>query len=317
MPITPDDKKDLPQNVVSAMEKQAVPTDSLESLLQSMTDGQYIPWEKVQLPSKGQYYDNKIPDGFIEVKPFSIDVDKMTTNQRLVASGDLLNKIVESCVRFPDPSFTVYDMLAGDQHFLLYYLRGITHGSEYEFVTNCPFCDTKNVYEYNLGELSKTIKGPHKDYLDEPMAVLLPQLSKTQKVEIMALIRLVRVSDVLAMTKMENNQEAWDPLNKAKARSKGEKKEKVNRISSEKAYSDNMKLQIVGVRIDGKDYKDSRKNIVVDKLHQRDTAAIRDFIDMVSPGIDTTLEVTCQSKDCGKEYAVPLPFGENFFRSVK
>lgn len=319
MPITPDDK--LPPTVAAALDKQekVKPTDAFESMLQKIAspDGQYIPWEKVQLPSKGQYYDGRIPDGWVEVKPFSIDVDKMTSNQRLVASGELLNKIVECCVRFPDDTFSVYDMLAGDQHYLLYYLRGITHGPEYEFVVNCPFCETKSIYEYDLGNLQKTLKTPNPEFPVEPMAVKLPQLSKLQNQEVMALVRLVRVKDIAAMTKISNNVDVHDPINKAKARSKSDKKDAKPKADSDKAYLDGMKLQITGIRIDGVDFNDTRRNILIEKMHQRDTSTIRSFIDSISPGIDTNLEVTCQNSECGKEYAVPLPFGENFFRSTK
>ncbi len=321
MPITPDDRKELPAEVIKNIDKhlqaQEPQTDALGSLLQAVNDsGQYIPWEKVQLPSKGQYYDGKMPEGYIEVRPFSIDVDKMTSNQRLVASGELLNKIVEVSVRFPDPSFSVYDLLAGDQHFLLYYLRGITHGPEYEFALPCPFCEQKGIFEYNLGDLVKTMKGPNKKYPDEPMPVLLPQLSLTSGKEVMALIKLVRVRDIAAMS-TTSNAEVWDPVNRGRARAKGDKKESKAKANPEKAYLDGMKMQIEGFRIDGVDFSDIRKNDLVNKLHQKDAAAIRDFIEQVSPGIDTTLEVTCQNSECGKEYAVQLPFGENFFRSTR
>ncbi len=135
-------------------------------------------------------------------------------------------------------------------------------------------------------------------YPDEPMPVLLPALTKTSGKEVMALIKLVRVRDIVAMSST-SFAVVWDPINKGRARAKGDKKE------------------IDGFSIDGVDFKDARKNELVNKLHQADAAAIRDFIEKVSPGIDTTLEVTCQNSDCGKEYAVQLPFGENFFRSTR
>jgi hypothetical protein len=321
------DKNELPQSVLDAAKRNSQPqsTDMLDAVLKRTEDTQYIPWEKVQLPSRGVYYDNKMPDGWIEVKPFSIDVDKMTSNQRIINSGDLLNKIVEACVRLPD-NMTVYDLLSGDQFFLLYYLRGITHGAEYEFVVDCPYCKTKSTYEYNLGELSNTMKLPHPEHMVEPFEVKLPYLTKnmaetTNNADIYAMVRLVRVRDVLAMTNSQNVQ-AHDPLRKARARNKNAQAGSLPQITqagqeSEKAYVDGMKMQITGFKIGDQIYKDARRNALVDRLHQKDTSTIRDFIDSITPGIDTSVEVQCQAKDCGKEYAVPLPFGENFFRSHK
>jgi hypothetical protein len=318
----PDDMQELPDEVVRNIERAkaeeqevVADLDDFDKILQRADENYFLAWETVELPSKGVYYDGKIPGGKLKVRPMSIDVDKMMANQRIAQSGELLNKIVEACVEMPD-EMTIYDFLAGDQFFLLYYLRGITHGPDYEFALECPHCKTTSTYEYDLAELSSTVKNPNPDYLDEPMAVQLPVLSSKMSQSIEALVRLVRVRDISAMGKSKDD-DIFDPIRMGKARNKGKKQSKSKKVDASDTYTSSMNMQIVGFRIDGVDYTDKRKNALISKLHQRDTATIRDFIDDVSPGIDTTIEVTCQNEECGKDSSVPLPFSENFFRPSK
>jgi hypothetical protein len=307
---------DLPEIVkenAAKMEQSNQPKkDSLDEIL-SKSNEYFMPWESVELPSKGVYYEN-MPNGIIKVRPMGIDVDKMMANQRIVQSGELLNKIVEACVQLPD-GMTVQDLIAGDQFFLLYYLRGITHGSDYEFVSDCPHCDTKSTYNYNLSDLSKTIKGPNSEYPVEPMGVELPFISSKIGKKIEALVRLVRVRDVSEMSK--GNNITIDPLKRGIARVRGQGTPKVSKQDADDLYTKNISKTIVGFRVDGVEFKDDRKSQLIDKLHQKDSATIRAFIDSITPGIDTSVEVTCQNDECKKEYSISLPFGENFFRPSK
>jgi hypothetical protein len=311
--MTGDD--DLPdqvkENIANASKSQDV--DEFDKLLKN-ADSYFLAWESVQLPSKGLFYDN-MPDGMIKIKPMGVDVDLMMANQRIVQSGELLNKIIEACVQLPS-GMTVGDMLSGDQHFLLYYLRGITHGINYEFIVECPACGHKNTYEYNLSNLAKTIKGPNPDYITEPMCVKLPVL--TEKMghvvggDIEAMVRLVRVKDLTLM----NSNKGIDMNDRMIARNKNDRQRaKIDNPSE--IYLNNMNLQIVGFRINGKDFTDHRKSMLISKLQQQDSATIKQFIDDISPGIDTTIEVTCQDTKCNNEYSISLPFGEKFFRPGK
>lgn len=300
------------ENAAKFAQENRPKQDALDELL-SKSDEYFMPWEVVELPSKGAYYEN-MPGGKIKVRPMGIDVDKMMANQRIVQSGELLNKIIEACVQLPD-GMTVMDLLAGDQFFLLYYLRGITHGPDYEFVTDCPVCGTKSTYDYNLADLSKTIKGPNNDYLAEPMSVELPFISSKLGKKVEALVRLLRVRDISAMSK--GNVAVVDPLKKGVARSRGQNQPKASKQDADELYTKNISMTIVGFKVDGVEYKDSRKMQLIDKLHQRDSATIREFIDSVTPGIDTSVDVTCQNDECKKEYSISLPFGEGFFRSPK
>ncbi len=311
MPTEDDLPEAVKENAARVAREEKPKKDALDDLL-SKSDDYFMPWEDVKLPSEGIYYTN-MPNGTIKVKPMGIDVDKMMANQRIVQSGELLNKIIEACVQLPE-DMTVHDLLAGDQFFLLYYLRGMTHGSDYEFVTDCPHCGTKSTYDYDLSDLSKTIKKPHPDHPIEPMAVELPFISGKMNSKVEALVRLMRVKDIIAMSKGDN---VIDPLKRGKARSRGNNAAKAVKQNADDIYTKNISTAIVGFRVNGVEFKDDRKLQLIERLHQKDSATIREFIDSITPGIDTAVEVTCQNDECKKDYSISLPFGENFFRPSK
>jgi hypothetical protein len=151
------------------------------------------------------------------------------------------------------------------------------------------------------------------------MKVNLPILSGSFKKDINALIRLVRVDDIMKMSR-PGYDETFDPVkkNRAKIRNKKDKTEiKNDNLNQSKIYEDSMKMQIVAFEIDGHIFEDDRKINLINKLHQRDSAKIREFIDDISPGIDTSLEVKCQNEECEQESTISLPWSEKFFRPNK
>lgn len=316
-----DDIEDdgLPEAVVRNAERiQQQQADKSVDLLDKLVghvQNSYISWEKVQLPSKGYYYGDKMPDGWLEVKPMGVDVDKMLTNQRLVANGELLNKVIEVCTKLPD-GFNIREMLAGDFNFLLYHLRGITHGPDYEFVASCPSCKTKNTFTFDLNILSETINWANNDYLEEPFEVKLPVLSGSFGSDVCALVRMIRVDDIMKMAR-PGEDKVFDPIRRGSASIRNKNKTVIRNQQQnlEKIYEDNMRSQIIAFMIDGQKFNDKTKiNTIISKMHQRDAATISSFLEDVSPGIDTTLSVVCVNEDCKNEFNVNLPFNDNFFR---
>ena len=319
-----EDFEDIPDSIAirkdKKLQEQMKQTDLLGQLLSHIdNDNNYIPWERVILPSQGIYYGDKMPGGVLEVKPMGVDVDKMLSNQRLIQSGELISKIVESCARLPD-GFSIREMLSGDFNYLIYYLRGITHGTDYEFISECPFCGSKNTFEFDLTELHKSVKGPSQDWPEEPMEVELPKLSSSFGKKIYALIRLVRVDDIMKMTK-PGNDGIYDPIKRGRARVKSKddkiKSSKNNQIDPSKLYEDNMKLQVIGFKCEEKVSKNDDRIALLNKLHQSDSSAINKFIEDISPGINMTIEVTCADDECGKDYSTSIPWSEDFFRPSK
>lgn len=100
--------------------------------------------EQFKLPSNGLVYQNKI-------NPI-IHLRSMTTAEemrRLQPSDSpywTICSIIDDCGA-SDSGMSSYDMCLGDYQYLLYMLRIVTHGSNYQIINNCPYCksETKEV----------------------------------------------------------------------------------------------------------------------------------------------------------------------------
>jgi hypothetical protein len=51
---------------------------------------------------------------------------------------------------------------------------------------------------------------------------------------------------------------------------------------------------------------------LVERMHSSDTAAIRQYLDENSPGVDTSITINCD--ECDNEMKIALPITESFFR---
>jgi hypothetical protein len=280
-----------------------------------------IPWEEVTLPSLGVYYQDEkggelIPGGKIHARAMGIYADKVLATARLHQGFQAIDWLFKKCVKFPASAgaFDPGDLLNGDRMFLLYYLRGITHGPDYEFLTKCtdPECGIASTHNYNLAELVTTINRPKKDLGKEPFKVSLPYLSKVTGRDFWVKIRLLRGRDVTAMLLKRGNQKALRPQ---KVRARSEKVDEPlidNSITLDQTVSQNLSLVIVEAM-----GNDSRAKIdqLVEKLHAEDTATIREFLNDAAPGIDFQVIVTCPH--CSTEMTMDLPITESFFRPTK
>ncbi len=59
------------------------------------------------------------------------------------------------CVELPTP-MDHKELLVGDRTFLLYYIRGLTFGNLYKFVSKCPKCNAEGAHTYDMNELYGT-----------------------------------------------------------------------------------------------------------------------------------------------------------------
>jgi len=71
----------------------------------------------------------------------------------------------------------------------------------------------------------------------------------------------------------------------------------------------NLSLAIVEVMGDQSRFKIEK---LVEKMHSSDTSEIRNLIEENSPGVDTSIVVTCN--ECDNEMKISLPITESFFR---
>jgi hypothetical protein len=279
----------------------------LVDLLMRKTSEDLLPFEKMQLPSLGQFYDGRIPGGWVEVRPMGLVVDKILATSRLTQSGQAIDHIYKSCVRLPDSSFDPLDLLTGDRTFLLFYLRGITHGNWYDFSITCTNdeCKSLNSYEYDLNQLSSTIKYPKCS--KEPVRITLPYLTEVFGREFWVEARLLRGRDIQNM-----NQKA-KIMEKVSGGQVSDSKGKIIKKKDDLDQTIEQNLNLVITSVMGVPDRFKIQD-VVSKLNQRDSSIIRETLRDVAPGIDTKITVKCT--ECGNSMDIDLPLSEHFFRST-
>lgn len=278
---------------------------SREELIDSVSNSDTIDWEIVSLPSRGWYYD--WDNGNIEVRAFGLDVDKILANQRLAQSGQTINMVLSHCCRFPD-GFQPKDLIVGDQIFLLYYLRGITHGNMYEFLVDCPNpdCGAPATHTFDMNELITTMKQP--SVRKEPFKVNLPYLSKHTGQDFWVECRLLRVGDINKANQLEKAKKNMGSQRTARAGRTG-RRPQAPQLQEQDGLGNSLESSLVSI-LGVTDTSKFQRFIA--NLHQADSAAMTEAIEAATPGIDPVITVDCPT--CGKSFVAPLPITQEFFR---
>ena len=292
-------------NPILPMAPKAAP-NTAESLIDEiigMNQDSFIPWEEISLPSRGMYYGGKLPGGLCRVRAMGISDDKILATQRLAQTGQSIDYLFRHCVQLTD-GMDPLDLLNGDRNFLLYYLRGITHGNNYEFMIKCPNCGMSSLTTYDLNELAKTIQPPKPELGDEPFKVILPYMSQAMNKEVWVKIRFMRGRDVSAIADRQRFQKKVRATN-AKQRD----------VVIDQSLTENLSLVIVrfgAADMTGEVSDATKIRAMVDRMHAKDTATIREFLRTNAPGIDTQIEIQCP--ECAYDFKTDLPITESFFR---
>lgn len=280
-------------------------SDVLDDILK-MQESDIIPWEQVTLPSRGHYYNGAIPDGVVRVKAMGAYAEKILATQRLAQTGQAIDYLFEHCVQLPN-GFPHSSLLVGDRTFLIYVMRGITYGNEYEFIATCPHCDTKGTYRYDLNELAATIKGPSYEQGPEPFRVDLPQLSESLGCKAYVKVRLARGQDASEISKTRKFKKRVSAATGAPRRE-----------IIDESITEHLALLVVAFGVDGKTGEDSSREKIkalMDRLHSNDNSAIREFLKDHTPGVDSSIQIECA--ECAAKSIVELPITEGFFRPPK
>ena len=278
------------------------PQDVLDMVLQLPQDT-VLPWEEIVLPSKGLYYDGAVPDGRVKVRPMGLEAEKVLATQRLAQSGKSIDWLFRKCIQFPDGKFDPINLLVGDRVFLLYYLRGITHGNEYEFIVKCgnEDCGKSSTQTYDLNMLQSTITVPEKNIGTEPFKVVLPHLSKLTGADFWVKVRFMRGYDLQSI------------INQRRTTKKVQSMTRPANVQAPETIDDSIEDNLNLLIVEAMGSEDRTKiHSLVSKMHSVDTATIREFLRKNSPGIDATITINCP--DCNNEMKMELPITESFFR---
>lgn len=291
----------------------------LEKLLQTPSD-QLIPWEDCHLPSKGLYYDNW-QDSIVKVRAMGQTAEKILATQRLAQSGQSIDYLFRECCMFPE-GFDPINLLLGDRVFLLYFLRGITHGNIYEFAFTCPNqeCEAISTHRYDLNELAGTIVWANEGMGQEPFKVALPYLSEATNREVWVSVRFLRAydaNDILSRRKAKRTAIAKPGGVRTRMRQQGQSplnisQQKQQTQQLDDTLTDNLEKVIVNVMGAGDQFT---VRSFVSQMHAKDTATVREWLRNNTPGIDNTVLVGCP--ECNMEHTVELPITESFFRPTE
>jgi hypothetical protein len=276
-------------------------------LILSKSEEELIPWEPIWLPSRGLYYDGKVPNGEVSVKAMGLHADKILATQRLATSGYSLDYLYKHCVQLPN-DFDPLDLISGDRIFILYFLRGITHGNIYEFAINCTNDDCKRLstHMFDLNELSSTLKFPSRSE-SEPFRVILPYLSESAGKDFWVEVRFMRGKDERAML---SKRKQLKQITSTTAQSKTGPR--FEQVTLDQTVEDNLNMLIVSAMGERDPSKISQ---LVSKMHARDTATIREFLRENMPGIDTSVDIHCPH--CDEKISTGLSITESFFRPTE
>ena len=288
----------------------------LDKLLQTPAD-QLIPWEDCYLPSKGLYYEGDWNGGLVRVKAMGQTAEKILATQRLAKSGQSIDYLFRECCQFPE-GFDPINLLLGDRVFLLYFLRGITHGNMYEFAFTCPNeeCQAVSTHAYDLNDLAQTITWAKSNLGAEPFRIDLPYLSKATGRNVWVGVRFLRAfdaNDIMAKRKAKEKMivKPGNTVRNRNAAAVRNRQQNQNQALDD-ALSENLEKVIISVMGSNDVYKIRQ---FVRQMHAQDTATVREWLRENTPGIDNTVIVGCP--DCNADHTVELPITEAFFRPSK
>lgn len=298
---------------ISSMIRPGASNEELLDAILQTPDDKMIPWEECHLPSGGLYYG--WPDGIVMVRAMGQNVEKVLANQRLAQSGQSIDYLINECCKFPD-GFSAVDLLLGDKVFLLYFVRGITHGNNYEFAITCPNqeCGALSTHSYDLNDLARTITWANRSLGQEPFKVSLPYMSKLVGKDFYIGVRFLRgtdANDMLAKRKVRNKLTKSGSVRSRRTPVDPRRQQQQSQQIDDSVTENLSKIIVSVMGID--DYFKIKQ--FVEKMHSQDTATVREWLRVNTPGIDNTVTVECP--ECSREITMELPITESFFRPSK
>jgi len=237
-----------------------------------------VPFDVIELPSKGLLYPNK--QNTVKVTYLTASDENILTSPNLLQSGKFLdvllkNKIVEGPTKDP------LDLLVGDRNAIMVWLRATGYGEMYPISVTDPNTGEQFNTEVNLSSLKLKPIGVEPDE-NGHFDFTLP-MSKT-KIK----FKLLTARDE-------------DEINK---RTESQKK-------ANKGYTDTLthKLGIHIMSVGGNTNKEFIYTYV-NSMRAGDSLALRKYISSIEPGVDMNIELESPG---GGSFKTFLPIGLDFF----
>jgi hypothetical protein len=266
-----------PQPRVIPMNQNSDPnSDALEALLEQL--GGSLTWDKVELPSKGKFYDG-IP-GTLHIRPMTGEEEQILATPRHVRRGKAIDMIFQKCIK---ENIDTEQLLSMDRTYLLIFLRGISYTPEYDVEVKCPECATKFNTMIDLNAIE--VDGCPADFGVEQLQGVLPTTGFRFK------YRLSTGKDELAVNKYREDR----------VKMFGDQSEDDTLL-----YRTALMLEEIEGVTDTREIK-----FLLAKLPINDVAHLRNVVSDPPFGVDTAIGMSCPA--CTAEFEVDLPLEANFF----
>ena len=239
---------------------------------------------RVQLPSRGFFYEGRLPGGEVVLNPITTQEEKIL----LSPSGDrelLLDTVLERCVNLGS-EMPYSSLLVADKFFLLLQLRAISYGPQYSFSLRCGSCHTEDHVTLVMPDDVQLRVLTENDH--EPFEVTLPVSKKVLG------LRLLRVRDEQEIARYARQ--------KAFTRRAAE--------PGDPAYTYRLAQHIV--TIDGEATGVVSALAFCETMVGQDSLVIRDAIEDNDCVADLVLTHACSR--CGDTHDEVMPLTADFFR---
>lgn len=239
--------------------------------------------EKLYLPSKGLIYEE-------EVNP-EVELSSMKTKHemlRLSVTDDaqkIMAEIIDDCI-VNDIGISSYDLCLGDFQYLLYKLRVVTFGPDYEIQARCPYCGFDNTLKLNIDEL------PTLEYED-------------------SIIDLTELTLPVSGNKVKLTMQTPRMLDRINSRVREYKKRRNN--NSENATILFTIMSCIE-EIDEEPVEVHKIESWIRELPMADTNAILYRIDELNNSLGIQLDSLATCSVCGSTFLAPFRVNDSFFR---
>tara|TARA_R110002167_G_scaffold210850_6_gene415350 strand:+ start:180 stop:1043 length:864 start_codon:yes stop_codon:yes gene_type:complete len=126
-------------------EEGSAPKEILAELLKNVQSK--IGWSQLRLPSAG-FNPSKIDT--IEIRPFTFEDEKLLRTTKTLSQGELIvEQLITRCIR----GIEYKDLLLTDKNYILFKLREISYGDEYDIKAVCNTCEAENELKVELSKL--------------------------------------------------------------------------------------------------------------------------------------------------------------------
>ena len=243
----------------------------------------YILTRDCVLPSKGLIYDTPIDP--------NVTLRSMTTNEemkRLQSSErpfKVLCNIIDDCI-ISKHNFSSYNLCLGDYQYLLYQLRIVTYGPQYDMQVRCPYCGTSHDEKLNLEDL--------------PLKELAENFSFTNEIELPVSKKIIKLKYQTPRIMDDIKERAKD----IKIKNPGLQGDPTFLVSIEKLVD----------TIDGEKIHPVKVTEFIKTLPMQDTNYLVAYSDKINSLIGYDVDLTVNCDFCGLDYRTGLRTTAEFFR---